>query len=92
LAVESRIRRISLALARLEKGVKTAQIAAQRRISPPWYGFKANMARERFPAKWTPVRVKKTRQITNLEPIPIRSERKRLQRRSFVLQPQRRGS
>ena len=41
---------------------------------------------ERFPAKacpgldpgWRPVRVRKTRQIKNLEPVPIPSERKRL--------------
>jgi hypothetical protein len=33
---------------------------------------------ERFRAKWTPVRVKKTRQNKKLEPVPIQSERKRL--------------
>jgi hypothetical protein len=30
--------------------------------------MKMNGSQERFPAKWTPVRVKKTRQIKNLEP------------------------
>jgi hypothetical protein len=33
---------------------------------------------ERFQAKWKPVRVKKTRQIKNLEPASIPSKRKRL--------------
>jgi hypothetical protein len=33
---------------------------------------------ERFQAKWKPVRVKKTRQIKNLEPVSIQSKRKRL--------------
>ena len=32
-------------------------------------------ALERFPAKWTPVRVKKTRQNKNLEPFPFRFHR-----------------
>src|SRR5688500_16737408 len=31
---------------------------------------------ERFPAKWKPVRVKKTRQIKNLVSVPMQSERK----------------
>jgi hypothetical protein len=35
-------------------------------------------APERFPAKWIPVRVEKMRQIKNLVPVPIQSERKRL--------------
>jgi hypothetical protein len=30
--------------------------------------FSDSVVLERFQAKWTPVRVKKTRQITNLEP------------------------
>jgi DNA-binding transcriptional MerR regulator len=34
---------------------------------------------ERCRAKWAPVRVKKTRQIKNLEPVSIRSKRKTLQ-------------
>ena len=42
--VENRIRRISSALARFEKGGKKGQIGATRRSSPPWYGFKANLA------------------------------------------------
>jgi hypothetical protein len=42
--VESRIRRISPALARFEEVKKTAQIGAARRISPPWYGFRADLA------------------------------------------------
>jgi len=33
---------------------------------------------ERFRAKWTPVRVKKTRQNKRLEPVPILPERERL--------------
>jgi hypothetical protein len=28
----------------LRRNVKKAQIGAVRRISPPWYGFKANLA------------------------------------------------
>jgi hypothetical protein len=36
------------------------------------------VALERFQAKWTPVRVKKTRQIKNLEPASIPSKRKKL--------------
>ena len=44
MAVESRTRRIAVALARLEEGSKTAQIGARRRVWSPWYGFKANMA------------------------------------------------
>jgi hypothetical protein len=32
---------------------------------------------ERFRAKWTPVRVKKTRQTKNLSPVLIQSERKK---------------
>ena len=43
LMVENRIRRISSALVRFEE-VKTAQIGAARRISPPWYGFRADLA------------------------------------------------
>jgi hypothetical protein len=42
--VESRIRRISPALAKREEEVKTAQIGAGRRISSPWYGFRADLA------------------------------------------------
>jgi hypothetical protein len=37
----------------------------------------SNGAPERFSAKWEPVRVKKTRQIKNLEPRSDQSERKR---------------
>jgi hypothetical protein len=42
--VESRIRRISPGLFWFEKGFKIAQFGAARRISPPWYGFQANLA------------------------------------------------
>jgi len=42
--VESRIRRISLALAKCEKELKTAEIGAASRTSSPWYGFKADLA------------------------------------------------
>jgi len=53
---------------RASSGVKRLLIASKSGSS----------ARERFRAKWEPVRVKKTRQNKNLEPVSIRSKRKRL--------------
>jgi hypothetical protein len=41
---ESRIRRISPALAKSGGSQKTAQLEAARRTSAPWYGFRANLA------------------------------------------------
>jgi hypothetical protein len=43
-SVESRIRRISPALAKSERKPNKAQLDAARRTSAPWYGFKANLA------------------------------------------------
>ena len=40
----------------------------------------SNAGAERFPAKWRPVRVKKTRQTKIQSPVPMLTQRKRLQR------------
>src|SRR4249919_2208539 len=51
--------------------------AVRRQANDLWRLRESGESIERFPAKWTPVRVKKTRQNINLEPVLIQSEPKK---------------